>query len=69
MEENRDQPLASQHRQTEPRRFVYRSVVPDTDRTHPLRRSTDMPRPFRGAAGQLCPRTQLVKMRVYLKLN
>jgi hypothetical protein len=69
MEENRDQPLVPQHRQTEPRRFVYRSVDPDPDCSHPLRRSTDMPRPFQGAAGQLCPRTQFLKMRVYLKLN
>ena len=67
MEENRDQPLIP--RQSEPRRFIYRSAEPDTNCAHPLRRSTDMPRPFRGAAGQLCPRTQLVKMRVYLKLN
>jgi hypothetical protein len=67
MEEDRDQPFIP--RQSELRRFIYRSVQPDNDGSHPLRRSTDMPRPFQAAAGQLCPRTQVVKMRVYLRLN
>ncbi len=52
-----------------PRRFVYRSVEPDAQLTHPLRRSTDTPRPFQEIPGQLCPGPLLLKFRVYLKLN
>jgi hypothetical protein len=65
MEENHppQPPSAAQ-----PRRFVYRSVEPETH-SHPLRRSTDIPRKFQGVAGQLLAGPQLLKMRVYLKLN
>jgi hypothetical protein len=52
-----------------PRRFVYRSAEPDSDANHPLRRSTDAPRPFRSLSGQPSPKTQLLKFRVYMKLN
>jgi len=55
--------------EAQPRKYVYRSVEPDTDCSHPLRRSTDTPREFRGAAGELCPKPLMIKMRVYLKLN
>ena len=66
MEDNRDQsgdpPLPL-------RPFVYRSTDPDTNLAHPLRRATDFPRPFQGIAGHPSPRTQLLKFRVYLKVN
>jgi hypothetical protein len=55
--------------QPEPRRFIYRAVGPEASPTHPMRRSTDTPRLFQGVAGELCPGVQMVKMRVYLKLN
>jgi hypothetical protein len=66
MENNHDHPSDPP---LPPRRFVYRSADPDTNVTHPLRRATDIPHPFRAISGQLCPRTQLLKFRVYLKLN
>ena len=50
------------------RRFVYRSIEPDTQRAHPMRRSTDVPREFQGLSGELRPPI-LLKMGVYLKLN
>jgi hypothetical protein len=66
MEDNRDRPtdLPLPHR-----RFVYRSADPDTSLAHPLRRATDTPHPFRGLPGQPCPNIQLLRFRVYLKLN
>jgi hypothetical protein len=51
------------------RRFVYRSAQPDSNLAHPLRRSTDTPHTFQGIPGQLCPHTQFLKFRVYLKVN
>jgi hypothetical protein len=66
MEDNRDRPKDSP---LPPRRFVYRSAEPDTNLAHPLRRATDTPRPFRAIPGQLCPNTQILKFRVYLKVN
>jgi hypothetical protein len=51
------------------RRFIYRSVEPETQNDRPMRRSTDTPRAFRGIAGQIVPRRMLVKMRIYLKVN
>jgi hypothetical protein len=72
MEDNPDQPLDRADRRDQPsppRRFVYRSAEPDSSLTHPLRRSTDTPRPFQGVAGQLCPKPVLLKFRVYMKLN
>jgi hypothetical protein len=69
MEENRDQPIVPRHPESQPRRYVYRSVEPDTNLSHPLRRSTDTPREFQGIPGQLCTHTQLLKFRVYMKLN
>jgi hypothetical protein len=52
-----------------PRRFAYRAVEPKGEPTHPMRRSTDTPRAFQGVAGELCPRLQVLQMRVYFKLN
>jgi hypothetical protein len=69
MEENHAQPPDPHRQDSEPRRFVYRSVRPEIQHNHPLRRSTDTPQAFAGTAGQLCPRPFLVKMRVYLTLN
>lgn len=73
MEEHRDQlpdPRPGLRRpESQSRRYIYRSAEPDTTLTHPLRRSTDMPRAFQGIPGQLCPHTQLLKFRVYMKLN
>jgi hypothetical protein len=69
MEENRNLPLDPHPSESQPRRYVYRSVEPDSNLSHPLRRSTDTPRQFQAPAGQLCSRTQLLKFRVYLKLN
>ncbi len=66
MQENPDPPFNPQSR---PRRFVYRSVNPDQQLPHPLRRSTDFPHPFQGIPGQLCPRPLLLRFRVYLKVN
>jgi hypothetical protein len=51
------------------RRFIYRSAEPDDDLRHPLRRATDIPHPFRAIPGQLCPKTELLRFRVYLKVN
>jgi hypothetical protein len=65
MEENPGPPLPPPR----PRRYVYRSVEPDSQLSHPLRRSTDTPRPFQAIPGQLCPRPLLLRFRVYLKLN
>ena len=50
------------------RPFVYRSVEPQLH-LHPLRRSTDTPRAPQTIAGQLCPRTSLLTLLVYLELN
>ena len=69
MEENPEQPLDRRHPEPQPRRYVYRSAEPDTDLSHPLRRSTDFPRPFQGIPGQPCPHTQILKFRVYMKVN
>jgi hypothetical protein len=75
MEENRDPPLdpgspqSQSQFQSQPRRFVYRSVDPDPQPAHPMRRSTDTPQAFQGIPGQLCPNPLLLKFRVYLKLN
>jgi hypothetical protein len=69
MEDNPNQPLDRRDPPSLPRRFVYRSAEPDSTLTHPLRRSTDAPRPFQGIPGQLCPKPVLLKFRVYLKLN
>ena len=69
MEENPELPLDRRHSESQPRPYMYRSVEPDTTLIHPLRRSTDMPRPFQGVAGQLSPRTKVLKFRVYMKLN
>jgi hypothetical protein len=55
--------------ESQPRRFVYRSVEPDPNPSHPMRRSTDTPHPFQPIPGQINPRIQLLKFRVYLKLN
>jgi hypothetical protein len=68
-DQDRDQQLDSQRIQPEPRRFIYRAVEPEATQSHPQRRSTDIPRAFQGVAGEICPKTQYVKMRVYLKLN
>jgi hypothetical protein len=68
MEENRD-PLDRRQPKLQPRRYVYRSAEPDTTLSHPLRRSTDMPRQFQRIPGQPCLRTQVLKFRVYMKLN
>jgi hypothetical protein len=69
MEENRDLPLDPRHPESRPRRFIYRSVEPDAQLPHPMRRSTDTPQAFQGIPGQLCPKPLLLKFRVYLKLN
>jgi hypothetical protein len=69
MEENYSQPIEPRPQQSKPRKYIYRSVEPEMDCTHPLRRSTDTPREFRGVAGEVCPKPLMVKMRVYLKLN
>jgi hypothetical protein len=72
MEEDHGQPIDPRPQGPQgpqPRPFVYRSAEPDTRTSHPMRRSTDTPRAFRGIAGELCPRTILLKWRVYLKLN
>jgi hypothetical protein len=69
MEENHAQPNNPRHQNSQPRRFVYRSIDPQTQLSHPLRRSTDTPRAFEGTPGQLCPQPLLLKMRVYLKVN
>jgi hypothetical protein len=69
MEDNSSQFIDGSRTEPQPRRYVYRSVEPDTDCSHPLRRCTDTPRQFRGVAGELCPKPMMIKMRVYLKLN
>ena len=69
MEDNLAQPPDSRPEKSQPRRFVYRSVQPDAQRGHPMRRSTDIPRPLQASAGQLCPQPLLLKMRVYMKVN
>ena len=72
MEDNPDQPLdRPDHRNqpSPPRRFVYRLAEPDSSLAHPLRRSTDAPHAFQGIPGKTSPRTQLLKFRVYMKLN
>jgi hypothetical protein len=69
MDDNRDPLLDPPHPSTPPRRFVYRSAEPDNTLARPLRRATDTPHPFQGIPGQLCPNTQLLKFRVYLKVN
>lgn len=66
MEGNRDQPFDSS---LQPRRFVYRSAYPETNLVHPLRRATDTPHPCDEAPRHLHPKTQLLKFRVYPKLN
>jgi hypothetical protein len=66
MEGNSDQPI---NPSDPPRRFVYRSADRETNLAHPLRRATDTPQPFQGIPGQLCPKTQLLRFRVYLKVN
>ena len=66
MEGNRDQPFDPP---LPPRRFVYRSADPDTNLAHPLRRATDTPLPSHGIPGQLYPKTQLLRFRIYLKMN
>jgi len=68
MEENFNLP-DPRRPESQPRRFVYRSVELDTNLTHPLRRSTDIPHAFQPIPGQTNSRTQLLKFRVYLKLN
>lgn len=55
--------------QLPPRRFVYRSAEADAAAPHPLRRSTDFPRPFQCLPGHIEPKAQLLKFRVYLKVN
>jgi hypothetical protein len=69
MEENPNPPRDPLLPASRPRRFVYRSIEPDSQLSHPLRRSTDTPHPFQGIPGQLCPRPLLLRFRVYLKLN
>jgi hypothetical protein len=71
MEKRKPEPTATEPAAgpREPRRFVYRAVEPETAETHPGRRRTDTPRAFQGVAGELSPRVELLKMRVYLKLN
>ena len=69
MEDNQAQQPASQNPAHQPRRFAYRSVEPEAQSSHPLRRSTDTPRAFQGMPGQVCARLRMVKMRIYLKLN
>jgi hypothetical protein len=69
MEDNSSQFVDGSHSEPQPRRYVYRSVEPDTDCSHPLRRCTDTPSQFRGVAGEICPKPMMIKMRVYLKLN
>jgi hypothetical protein len=64
MEDNRASQPAAQ-----PRRFAYRATDPEGQPSHPMRRSSDTPRPFQGVVGELCPRLQVLQMRVYLKLN
>lgn len=54
---------------TSQRRFVYRAVQAQPDEAHPMRRSTDTPRRFQGAAGEICPKPVMLKMRVYMKVN
>ena len=68
MDDNLTPPNPGQPK-SQPRRFVYRSVDPDTNPAHPLRRSTDSPHPFQPIPGPPNPRIQLLKFRVYLKLN
>ena len=53
----------------QPRQFAYRSIDPEKHPTHPSRRSTDTPRVFRAEDGAMSPRTLLLKMRIYLKVN
>jgi hypothetical protein len=74
MDDNRDHPLDLPNSdppnpQSPHRRFVYRAVEPNPNLSHPLRRATDIPRPFQGIPAQLCPNPLLLKFRVYLKLN
>jgi hypothetical protein len=51
----------------QPRRFVYRAVHADAHPAHPMRRSTDVPRPFLGNTAPLSPRLLLLRMCIYLK--
>ena len=51
------------------RRFIYRDAEPDNPMAHPLRRSTDHPRPFQTTAGIGPSNAVLLKFRVYLKVN
>ena len=74
MDDKPNQPAAPRHHDPRnppapPRRFVYRSPEPDATHSHPLRRSTDIPHPFQGIPGQLCPGPVMLKSRVYLKVN
>ncbi|MDP9049512.1 MAG: hypothetical protein M3O31_02150 [Acidobacteriota bacterium] len=66
MNDDRDQPFDSP---IPPRRFVYRSANSETSASYPHRRATDTPRPFQGIPGQPSSRTQLLRFRVYLKVN
>ena len=70
MEDNFAQPPNPEPRRSQPRRFVYRSTQPDANQSHPMRRCTDIPRPFLlGNTASLRPRPMLLKMCVYLKVN
>ena len=51
----------------QPRRFVYRAVHADAHHAHPMRRSTDSPRPLLENTTPLYPRLLLLRMCVYLK--
>ncbi len=68
MDDNRDSRLDPPNPQSPHRRFVYRTVEPDVQESHPLRRATDTPRQFQ-AIPELCPNPLLLKFRASLKLN
>jgi hypothetical protein len=69
MEVNHSQAFDSCYSEHPPRKYIYRSVEPVTDCSHPLRRSTDIPHEFRRIAGQTCARPLLLRFLVYLKRN
>lgn len=69
MEDNRPQLPDPGHSAPRPRKYVYRSVEPESGSLHPMRRSTDIPHPFQATGGQICPGPMLFKFRVYLKIN
>ena len=44
----------------QPRRFIYRSIHPEVNGSHPMRRSTDVPQLNRTSAGNLFLKVALI---------